>query len=65
MSTVLRKERSPLLPHRHPTPDVFVCDVFDGALKSDQASLEHPLFSLATKPDHRIRRYENNAIKSR
>ena len=24
------------------------------------ASMEHPIFSLSTKPDHRIRRYENN-----
>ncbi len=57
--SVLPKDRSPLLPDRYPTPDFFVCDVFDAALKSDQASLEHPIFSLATKPDHRIRRYEN------
>ena len=23
------------------------------------ASMEHPIFSLSTKPDHRIRRYEH------
>ncbi len=51
---------SPLLPDRHPTPDFFVCDVFDAAPKGDMASMEHPIFSLSTKPDHRIRRYENN-----
>jgi hypothetical protein len=61
MSTNL-KDRSPLLPDRHPTPDFFVCDIFDAAVtpKGDMASMEHPIFSLSTKPDHRIRRYENN-----
>lgn len=53
------KDRSPLLPDRHPTPDFFVCDVIDAAPKGDMASMEHPIFSLSTKPDHRIRRYEN------
>ena len=53
------KDRSPLLPDRHPTPDFFVCDIFDAAPKGDMASMEHPIFSLSTKPDHRIRRYEN------
>jgi hypothetical protein len=60
--TTLPKDRSPLLPDRHPTPDFFVCDIFDAAAypKGDMASMEHPIFSLSTKPDHRIRRYENN-----
>jgi plasmid replication initiation protein len=52
--------RSPLLPDRHPTPDFFVVDVFDATPKGDMASMEHPIFSLSTKPDHRIRRYEHN-----
>ncbi|MEZ6061111.1 MAG: replication initiator protein A [Planctomycetaceae bacterium] len=52
--------RPPLLPDRHPTPDFFVIDVFDAAPKGDMASMEHPIFSLSTKPDHRIRRYEHN-----
>lgn len=56
----VEKERSPLLPDRHPTPDFFVCDIFDAAPKADLASMEHPIFSLSTKPDTRIRRYENN-----
>ncbi len=51
--------RSPLLPHRHPTGDLFVCDIFDAAPKGDMASMEHPIFSLSTKPDTRIRRYEH------
>jgi len=53
-------ERSPLLPDRYPTPDFFVCDIFDAAPKGDVASMEHPVFSLSTKPDHRIRKYQHN-----
>ncbi|GAB5480141.1 MAG: replication initiator protein A [Marinobacter nauticus] len=53
------QSRSPLLPDRHRTPDFFVCDIFDAAPKGDMASMEHPIFSLSTKPDHRIRRYEH------
>lgn len=53
------KDRSPLLPDRHPTPDFFVCDIFDAVPKADMASMEHPIFSLSTKPDRRIRKYEN------
>lgn len=55
------KERLPLLPERHPTPDFFVCDLMDAAPKGDMASMEHPIFSLSTKPDHRIRRYEHGS----
>jgi plasmid replication initiation protein len=51
--------RSPLLPDRYPTPDFFVCDIFDAAPKGDMASMEHPIFSLSTKPDHHVRRYEH------
>ena len=53
--------RSPLLPDRHPTPDFFVCDIFDASPRGDMASMEHPVFSLSTKPDHRVRRYENGS----
>lgn len=52
--------RSPLLPERHPTPDFFVVDIFDATPKGDMASMEHPIFSLSTRPDHRVRRYEHN-----
>ncbi|MEZ6101637.1 MAG: replication initiator protein A [Pirellulaceae bacterium] len=58
MNEVIR-ERSPLLPDRHQTPDFFVCDIFDASPKGDMASMEHPIFSLSTKPDVRVRRYEN------
>jgi hypothetical protein len=55
-------ERSPLLPDRRLKADFFVCDIFDAAIKSDIASLEHPIFSLSTKPDRSIRRYEHGDI---
>ena len=50
--------RSPLLPERHAAEDFFVCDVLDAVSKADMASMEHPIFSLSTKPDTRVRRYE-------
>jgi plasmid replication initiation protein len=53
------KERSPLLPDRMRQADFFVCDIFDAAPKGDMASMEHPVFSISTKPDRNIRRYEN------
>lgn len=57
---ISKDDRSPLLPDRYPTPDFFVCDLFDAAPKGDMASMEHPIFSLSTKPDRRIRRYEHH-----
>ena len=45
------KHKSPLLPAYHANRDFFTADLFDVALKSDRASMEVPLFSLATKPD--------------
>jgi hypothetical protein len=52
-------DRSPLLPDRHPQGDLFVCDIFDAVPKGDSASMEHPVFSLSTKPDLREREYSN------
>jgi hypothetical protein len=57
--TALQKDRSPLLPDRHPTPDFFVCDIFDATPKGDMASMQHPIFSLSTKPDLHVRLYQN------
>lgn len=54
----MTNERSPLLPDRHPQRDLFVCDIVDAAPKGDMSSMEHPVFSLSTKPDMRPRRYE-------
>jgi len=55
----------PLLPDRHPNPDFFVCDVFDAAPKGDMASMEHPIFSLSTKPDTAIREYQHRGLSVR
>ena len=56
---ITKDTRSPLLPDRQEQGDFFVCDIFDAAPKGDMASMAHPIFSLSTKPDHRIRRYED------
>lgn len=55
--------RSPLLPERHPQEDFFVCDIFDASPKADMAAMEHPIFSLSTKPDTRIREYKHNNVQ--
>jgi hypothetical protein len=52
----------PLLPVRHENRDFFVCEIFDAlpCFKDDMASMEHPVFSLSTKPDTRVLHYEYN-----
>jgi plasmid replication initiation protein len=40
--------------------DFFLCDFFDAIPKDDIASMEHPLFSLSTRPDRRILSYSHN-----
>lgn len=54
-----------LAPARHPQRDLFVLDIADVMPKDDTASMEHPLFSLATKPDMRKLEYRSgdNLIK--
>jgi len=56
-----------LLPNRHPNLDFFVLDIADAVPKDDMASMEHPLFSLATKPDLRHLEYRSgdNVLKIR
>jgi plasmid replication initiation protein len=56
-----------LLPDRHPNLDFFVLDIADAVPKDDMASMEHPLFSLATKPDMRHLEYRSgdNVLKIR
>jgi len=49
-----------LLPNRNTNRDFFQCDILDAAPKDDMSSMEHPIFSLSTKPDTNIRRYEHN-----
>ncbi|MDY6925316.1 MAG: nucleotide exchange factor GrpE [Pseudomonadota bacterium] len=43
--------------------DFFVCDFLGVAPKHDLASMEHPLFSLATRPDRRILSYRHNDVE--
>lgn len=64
MGEITKDMRSPLLPDRQEQGDFFVCDIFDAAPKGDMASMAHPIFSLSTKPDHRVRRYEDESGKN-
>ena len=43
--------------------DFFACDIFDALPKDDLASMEHPLFSLATRPDLSILCYRHNDVE--
>ncbi|MEO0929109.1 MAG: replication initiator protein A [Pseudomonadota bacterium] len=43
--------------------DFFVCDFFAASPKHDLASLEHPIFSLSTRPDRRVMTYRHNATE--
>jgi hypothetical protein len=63
MTDANHPNRPPLLPDRHPIQDFFICDVTDAIPKDDLGSMEHPIFSLATKPDTSIRDYEHNGTK--
>lgn len=56
-----------LLRDHHPQKDFFTLDIADAAPKDDMATMEHPLFSLATKPDMRHLEYRNgdNLLKIR
>jgi plasmid replication initiation protein len=49
-----------LLPERREQLDFFVCDIFDATPKDDLGSMEHPMFTLSTKPDTAIRPYEHH-----
>ena len=54
---------SPLLPERHPVRDFFVLEIFDATPRSDMASMEHPIFSLSSKPETRVLTYEHDDTK--
>ncbi|MGA9765751.1 MAG: replication initiator protein A [Rhodomicrobium sp.] len=54
---------STFLPERHPVRDFFVLDAFDAVPRSDMASMEHPIYSLTTKPDLRSLCYEHEDAK--
>jgi plasmid replication initiation protein len=49
-----------LAPLRHPQGDFFLCDFLSAIPKDDMATMEHPVFSLATRPDLRILSYSHN-----
>ncbi|WP_368188470.1 replication initiator protein A [Aestuariibius sp. HNIBRBA575] len=42
------------------TAGFFVCDIFAASPKDDIATMEHPIFSLSTRPDRRVLSYEHN-----
>ena len=44
-------------------PGFFVCDILDALPKDDMATMEHPVFSLATRPDLRILSYAHNGVE--
>lgn len=62
MPAAVTQKGGGLLPVRHPTGDFFVCDIFDAVPKDDLATMEHPLFSLSTRPDRRILEYSHNGV---
>jgi plasmid replication initiation protein len=51
-----------LFPDRTGQRDFFVCDVFDAIPKDDLATMEHPVFSLSTRPDLRVLHYSHNDV---
>jgi plasmid replication initiation protein len=55
--------KSGLGPDRYPTRDFFLCDIFDAMPKDDLASMEHPIFTLSTRPDRRILNYVHNGTE--
>ena len=48
-----------LIRQRHPNRDFFLADLFDYALKDDGASMEAPIFTLATRPDLSVWRWRS------
>ncbi len=59
-NTEAQPNGSALAPVRHPQQDFFLAQIFDAPLKDDQATMEHPMFSLSKTPDLKIRVYEHN-----
>lgn len=52
------------MPDRH-AGDFFVCDILGALPKDDMATMEHPVFSLATRPDLRVLDYAHNGVEIR
>jgi plasmid replication initiation protein len=56
----------PLLPDRHPNKDFFIADIFDALpVKNDRHTMEHPFFTLSTKPDIRTVEYNRDGVRIR
>ena len=52
-----------LLPERHPNYDFFIADIFDALpVKNDRHTMEHPFFTLSTKPDIREVHYNRDGV---
>jgi plasmid replication initiation protein len=45
-----------------PAGGFFLCEVASALPKSDLGTLEHPVFSLATRPDRRVLRYQHGPV---
>ena len=54
-----------MLPDRHPDRGFFILDVTEASPKDDLATMEHPVFSLSVKPDHRQLEYEHGGQRLR
>lgn len=52
-----------LLPDRGRQGDFFLCDFLGANPKDDLVSMEHPLFSLSTRPDLRVLAYSHNGAE--
>ena len=59
MSTALSAVLPPLRHHA----DLFICDIMDVTMKDDMVSMEHPVFSLSTKPDRTVRTYRRGDVE--
>lgn len=46
-----------------PSGALFVPDIFDALPKDDLGTMEHPMFSLSTRPDLRILSYAHNGVE--
>ncbi|WP_371158225.1 replication initiator protein A [Jannaschia sp. 2305UL9-9] len=53
----------PQAPSMAPPGGFFLCDVLDAIPKGDMATMEHPVFSLSTRPDLRILSYAHNGAE--
>lgn len=59
---IIEGAKGRLLPDRRRQHDFFTCDIFDAIPKSDIASMEHPIFSITTRPDIEERTYQKGDV---